>query len=364
MHFNIDQKFKAHFKNLKQVFLYIIDECNLRCVQCLYKPNLTFNLKNKEIKIETAIALISDFYELGAIKLTILGGEPTLYGISDNYKPLLALIKTANEIGYRYLRMSTNGIFNSELLKNLEFKLLNEIAFSLDGFSPQLNNPIRGEGSFEKSVRNIKKAVKLGYNVSITCCIHNKLLERDNKGILLIESMIKFAESLKVKSINFHDLFKCYVPMDTWTGNINPSVESWIQVYLELKKKIELKKYNIDIRLPQCFIKNEEFNKHPEYYGYCPVKLGERVMVHPNGIIRICSNLICSSYGVARYFNNRIIWDNADTNETLKHQFNKMTPCTNRIKISYGNYVPLCFSFKPKQNEIIWKNLNWEKKKM
>ena len=109
MYFEIDPKFKEYFKNLKQVFLYITDECNLRCSHCLYKPDLTFHLKEKEIDLETALALISDFREMGASKLTIMGGEPTLYGIDQEWKPLLKVISEARNLGYEYIRIDTNG---------------------------------------------------------------------------------------------------------------------------------------------------------------------------------------------------------------------------------------------------------------
>jgi len=60
MEFTVDSGLKEHLKNLKQVFLYVNDVCNLECEYCLYKANLAFNLKEKEIPLETAIKLISD----------------------------------------------------------------------------------------------------------------------------------------------------------------------------------------------------------------------------------------------------------------------------------------------------------------
>jgi hypothetical protein len=214
-------------------------------------------------------------------------------------------------------------------------------------------------------VSRIKKAVELGYKVTITCCVHNRFVERDEDGNFLLDTMIRFAESLGIAQINFHDLFKVGVPMDTWTGNLNPSIEEWVSVFEEIRKDIDAGKYKISVRLPQCFIKKEEFERDPEYYGYCPVKLGERVMVHPNSIIRICSNLICSPFHIANYYDNKIVWDRTGTNEMLDHKLNECTPCTNRSKNkSYGDYVPLCFSFKPKQDEIIChENLNWESRR-
>ena len=99
MYYQIDREFKNYFKNnLRQVFLYLTDECNLRCKQCLYKLEIGFQLERKEIPLDEAERLISDFHEMGARKLTIMGGEPTLYGRKENNKPLLELIKTAKKI--------------------------------------------------------------------------------------------------------------------------------------------------------------------------------------------------------------------------------------------------------------------------
>lgn len=133
MNYKMEQKFKDYFQdNLKQVFLYLIDDCNLRCVQCLYKLDICFQVEKKEIAFEDAVKLISDFRELGAVKLTLMGGEPTLYGKKDGNKQLLELIKKSKELGYEYVRIDTNGQFDSELLEKPEFKMLDEVTFSID----------------------------------------------------------------------------------------------------------------------------------------------------------------------------------------------------------------------------------------
>ena len=360
--FYIDPEFRKHFKNLQQVFLYIIDDCNLRCRQCLYKPDLTFHIKNKEIKLKTVLDLIYDFKIMGASKLTIMGGEPTLYGRSKNHKPLFKVIKEAKKLGYEYIRIDTNGTFNGDLLENDEFKKLDEITFSLDGPTAEINDQLRGKGTFNKCVANIKKAVSLDYNVNITCCIHKQLLETNKKGYLFLEEMIDFASSLGVKRINFHDLFKTGIPRDTWTENFAPNLSDWLNRFEQITKNIETGKYKIPVRIPQCFISKKKFKDNPEYYGYCSAKIGDRVLVHPNGIIRVCSLMIGTPYGVAKYFDNKIVWDNTFTNELGNHELNKLTPCTNQKKTIMRDFVPLCVSFKPKQEEIVWGKLEWEKK--
>ena len=153
--------------------------------------------------------------------------------------------------------------------------------------------------------------------------------------------------------------------MDTWTGDFAPSINEWVVMYEYLSNLISENKFGIDVRLPQCFVPKEVFSSNPEYYGYCPVKLGERVMVHPNGIIRVCSNLICTGFGSARYSDKKIQWENTHNNGLAAHEIDVDTPCTNRSRHrKYGNLVPLCFSFKPNQIEYIWKEkLSWDEKK-
>ncbi len=117
------------------------------------------------------------------------------------------------------------------------------------------------------------------------------------------------------------------------------------------------------MRIPSSFVTKDRFVRNPEYYGYCTCKTKSAVLVHPNGMIRICPLLIGTPYGIAKYYNNKIEWDNSPTNELLGIEMNKNTPCATQFKHNkFGKYVPVCCSFKPKQNEKIWQELNWESK--
>jgi MoaA/NifB/PqqE/SkfB family radical SAM enzyme len=360
-HITVDDAFKNYFRNLHQVFMYITDRCNLECEQCIYKPSISHFI-NEEIELPTALELLARFRDMGASKVTFLGGEPTLYGHRRAGRPLLDLIAGTKDLGYEYIRLDTNGQKTSDFLDRPDFMKLNEVAFSLDGYSVETNDSLRGKGTFLRTIEAIKLALNLGYKVTITCCVQKLFLDRDDHGRLRLGTMIQFAESLGVHQINFHDLFKVGIPMDTWTGNFAPKPQDWMPVYREITGMISSGKFGISVRLPQCFVTKAEFARNPEFYGYCPVKLGERVMVHPNGTIRICSNLICTGYGVARYGDGRIEWDHSAGNETAGHDLQRNTPCTNRSRHKkYGDLVPVCFSFKPGQDEHVWREkLDWD----
>jgi MoaA/NifB/PqqE/SkfB family radical SAM enzyme len=359
----IDPQFQRHFRDLKQVFLYLIDECNLRCSYCLYKPNLMFKLGNKEIELETVLTLITDLRKLGASKLTIMGGEPTLYGAAVGNRPLLEIISTAKKLGYEYVRLDTNGIFETNLLLREDFRKLDEITFSLDGPNAEVNDAFRGKGTFDKCISNVKSALKLGYKVDITSCVHRANVERDEEGNLILDSLIKFVTTLGVNRINFHPIFKMKVPRDTWTGETDIQPSEWIKIREEISQNIATDKYNIQVRIPQRFIVREAFERNREYYGYCSAKLGERVLIHPDGIIRICALLIGTPYGVAKFYDGRILWDRSPTNELRRHELNSCTPCANQVT-NNGDLVPLCISLKENQDEFIWKEkLDWEARK-
>lgn len=361
----IDPQFMRYFRDrLKQVFMYMTDDCQLRCKQCLYKPNLTFHMRRKEIEIGEAIRLIEDFKKLGASKLTLMGGEPALYGTQDHTQ-LERMIDAALEMGYEYVRMDTNGQFEDDFLAHEGMKKLHEVSFSLDGYDPDTHEMMRGPGTFEKCVKNIERAIELGHNVDVTVCVHRGLAKRDEAGELGLDKMIRFIESIGVKRINFHVLLKHGFPMDTWSEDTDLKVGEWITIHNEISQNIKDGKYKMEIRLPLHFVKKEEFEQNPEYFAYCAAKLGERLLVHPNGRMRICSGLISSEYAVADYNSRRIRWNDTGTNELLDHKLGVSSPCTNQSKgMDTGDYVPLCFSFKPGQSETVYKDiLEWEKRR-
>lgn len=358
----IEEKFKNYFDNkIAQVFLYLTDTCNLRCKQCLYKTELTFQLEKKEIPYNQSLALIENLYSLGARKITFMGGEPTLY------KQLPELISFAKKTGYTYIRIDTNGTFSPKLLESNSFKDLNEITFSLDGYSKEMNDKIRGDGVFEKCVNNIRLAVSKGYETHVTTCVHNeftKKIDGNNEELELIK-MIKFLKSLGVKKVNMHDLFKAGIPRDVWSGSIDTSVDEYMNAY---KTVLDFKQETNDnsIRMPQCVTTKKEFDNNPEYYGYCSVKQYDRILAFPNGMLRVCSLMIGSPYCVGYYDENKIYWNETPTNEVLGHEMTANTKCTNQGKGSHfgKNFVPLCVSFKPKQDEPVWVDmLKWEDKR-
>ncbi len=170
------------------------------------------------------------------------------------------------------------------------------LLLALIGPTKEINDPIRGKGSFDKCLKNIKRAKELGYNIDITACISKEMIKRDDKGNLYLDRMIKFAEELGIEKINFHNLFKTGVPRDYFTGDIDIKVDDWFKVKEEIELKIKNKEYSIPVRIPSSFTTKERFLSNPEYYGFCVCKTRSSILVHPNGILRVCPLLIGTPY--------------------------------------------------------------------
>lgn len=356
----VEKIFKTKFENkIGQVFIYLIDECNLHCVHCLYKPELTFQIERKYIPFEECVGLMECFFSLGATKLSFLGGEPTLY------PRLPELIHEAKKIGYSYVRIDTNGQFDSSLLDNKFFLELDEITFSLDDCNEETNDAIRGKDVFKNLLYNVRYAIQKKINVHLTTCVHKGLVSINHERLKLLD-MIEFAQSIGITTINMHDLLKSSIPRDLWSGNLETSVEEYQNAFLQVQDYISQNKTKISVRMPQCIITKDEYDKNVKYYSYCSAKQFDRILAFPNGMLRVCSLMIGTPYCIGFYDKGKIYWNNTPTNELRGHEMNKDTACSNQVKKDlFNDLIPLCVSFKPNQNEVVWKHkLKWENNKV
>lgn len=355
-----DRQFEERFATrLKQVFLYVTDECNIRCAQCYYSPWLKKG--HAEMPTEIALLLLNKFRELGAIKVTFLGGEPTLYGQAPGNEPISYLVHAACQMGFEYVRMVTNGLFDQSVLLDEHLREIHEITFSIDGDTAEIHNALRGRRTFERSVRNLQAAVRDGYKVNLTMCVHRGNIGRAADGTLLLSRAIKWAAALGVKSFNIHPLFRMGVPRDAWTGDTDIEPLEWLSAYREIHASIKRGEYGIPIRLPLRFVTSAEFHQDPRFHGYCSVKHADRIDVHPNGQIHTCALHNGTPIAVALFEDTgdklRIQWA-VESNELEQHLFKKEEehPCA--VMGAFPNGLqPLCISLKPGQDEYVWNRM-------
>ncbi|EAQ79906.1 radical SAM protein [Blastopirellula marina] len=131
--------------------------CNLACHHCFvscHPKNNTFgflSLADVESRLEEAAALgVKEFY--------FTGGEPFLH-------PQIVPILIA-ALAYGPVTVLTNGtVLKADWLQQLRdaeeqgiYSL--EFRVSIDGFSPETNDPIRGEGTFVRAMRGVQLLVE------------------------------------------------------------------------------------------------------------------------------------------------------------------------------------------------------------
>lgn len=133
---------------------HITDRCNLRCRHC-YQDNYTgdteVSIQELEDIADELFHTLSKWNKKGDFSIT--GGEPFFR------KDLFTFLEYLNSSDEVYnLDILTNGtIITNEIIKNLKnISKLRRIQISLDGSSPEIHDKIRGQGTFDKTIENIR----------------------------------------------------------------------------------------------------------------------------------------------------------------------------------------------------------------
>jgi sulfatase maturation enzyme AslB (radical SAM superfamily) len=305
--------------------------------------------------------LLAVFESLGAYKVSFLGGEPTLYRDPKSNKKFTDVLQACKTIGYKYVRFDTNGQFAANFLEQENLKFADEITFSLDGFNRETNDVVRGKGSFDRCLSNISTAVRYGYKVQITMCVHKDVCPSVKMGINNIEKMISFAESLGVSAINFHPILKVGIARDNWIDNTNISPDVWMMIYRVIQERNSKNAYSISVRLPMRFVDKSIYDQNIDKFSYCPLQLAERALIMPDGTIKVCAFTIGTPYHIADYDESTLALYTGEYSEySICKNHNSAKSCESNClfqKTDSNHFVPLCMSFKPHQKEIVWNEL-------
>jgi MoaA/NifB/PqqE/SkfB family radical SAM enzyme len=164
----------AFQKNARNVFFHVLTRCNLKCRHCYINPQ---QHGKQTLPVETVKkwlkALVS---EKKASNLIFIGGEPTLH------PDLHLLIKAARRSGYASITVDTNGFFFNQTLEKVNPEELDYFSVGLDGSCQEINDLIRGKGSYNKCVAGIENALAKGFKVSLIYTV-SQLNIRDLKNM-------------------------------------------------------------------------------------------------------------------------------------------------------------------------------------
>jgi len=128
--------------------------CNLACVHCLSSSG---RRDPRELTTSECKALIDELQRLQVFYVNIGGGEPTVRG--DFWE--LVEYATAHQVGVKF---STNGSrITDEVAARLAASDYVDVQVSIDGATAEINDAVRGRGSYATAVRAMERLASAGF---------------------------------------------------------------------------------------------------------------------------------------------------------------------------------------------------------
>jgi 7,8-dihydro-6-hydroxymethylpterin dimethyltransferase len=174
---------------LRELWIQINDFCNLACGHCLVSSGPD---REQGLPTDRLLDVIDQAAALGAERIFLTGGEPLA-------RPdVLELVRRAAVHHARQVVILTNGtLLKGERLAALAALPVDRVRVqvSLDGSRPEINDPIRGRGSFNRIVEGVKRSIGAGLDPTLTATIL-----RHNLGDL--DDIVRLAASLRVRTVH------------------------------------------------------------------------------------------------------------------------------------------------------------------
>jgi mycofactocin radical SAM maturase len=141
--------------------------CNLACVHCLSSSG---KRDPRELSTAQCKAVIDELERMGVFYVNIGGGEPT---IRPDFWELVDYA-TEHHVGVKF---STNGVrITPEVAQRLADSDYVDVQISLDGATAEVNDAVRGPGSFDMAIRALENLATAGFadaKISVVVTRHN-----------------------------------------------------------------------------------------------------------------------------------------------------------------------------------------------
>ncbi|MFN0142004.1 MAG: mycofactocin radical SAM maturase [Mycobacterium sp.] len=141
--------------------------CNLACVHCLSSSG---KRDPRELSTEQCKAIIDELERMQVFYVNIGGGEPT---VRPDFWELVDYA-TKHHVGVKF---STNGVrITAEIAERLAASDYVDVQISLDGATAEVNDAVRGVGSFDMAIRALENLSAAGFTdakISVVVTRHN-----------------------------------------------------------------------------------------------------------------------------------------------------------------------------------------------
>ena len=264
---------KTAFIPLEAYFDYT-SKCNRSCPYCYNKKFLG----NITMEPEMVRKIISDFAELGIMRIHLAGGEPTI-----NYDDLKNYIDACNRNNL-VLSMATNGsLLDDKICDLLMSNDLLSVSISIDSAIKEKNDLTRGQDSYIKIMTGLKKLLEYKEKNNSKTEICFKPVYYPNITKEELEALICLSKELGIQKLKFANPERCLEHQIGYYGNIKEQYYQTARMIQELieKNNSDLQITNISNPVLYNFIIGIEENKG------C-IGAQELLTINPDGRITPC----------------------------------------------------------------------------
>ncbi len=149
---------------------HITERCNQRCVHCYhesYSSSEELALGDLQAVFAEMERALGAWGRIGSLSLT--GGEPFMR--RDELFVLMDLLDASDVVGYYDILTNGSLISDEDILRLTAAPRLRRVQLSLEGPSAELNDVIRGSGTFERTLAAIDLLKSAGMEVAVMMTI-------------------------------------------------------------------------------------------------------------------------------------------------------------------------------------------------
>jgi SynChlorMet cassette radical SAM/SPASM protein ScmF len=179
-------------------YIYLTDDCNLKCQHCWVSPTFVNGVQSMKevIEVERLQKAVKEARPLGLVSAKLTGGEPMLH------PRFLEIVDMLTSEGLN-VSMETNGtLLAADTARYLKEKTkMRFISVSIDGADAETHDRFRGvPGAFDDTLRGLDFLVDAGYtNTQVIVCAHRSNIDRIDDVVALAEK--RGAGSVKLTSV-------------------------------------------------------------------------------------------------------------------------------------------------------------------
>jgi AdoMet-dependent heme synthase len=259
---------------------HITDRCNLRCLHC-YQDQFTrepeLDWQHLKYICDNLFATMEKWNARLTIALT--GGEPL---VKEELWQLIDYLGASPLVAS--LSIITNGTIIDRYLSHLkQHQKLDKLLISLDGFTPATNDTIRGKGTFDKTIANIRLVKQLGLPVVVMYTLLKRNVEE-------AKSVIDFAKQYSIDSV----ILERFIPLGKSKGIATDVVtgKELDELYRHIFAQIDLEYIPEEmVKYRAVRLEFEKENVHPILYGAECIVGKDGMALLPDGTVLPCRRL-------------------------------------------------------------------------